>query len=150
MIRFTWLQFRVQAAVAAGALAIVAIVLVVTGPHLVHLYDTDGRHLRCPARLLDGHRQLHQLRRHLAGLAWTFVLLVVPLLIAMFWGAPLVSREFETGTFRLAWTQGVSRTRWLAVKLGLGALISMAAARAPQPHGELVVESARSGKCEPI
>ena len=46
----------------------------------------------------------------------------------MFWGAPLVAREFETGTFRLAWTQGVTRTRWLAVKLGLGGLVSMAVA----------------------
>ena len=36
----------------------------------------------------------------------------------MFWGAPLLAREFETGTFRLAWTQSVTRTRWLAVKLG--------------------------------
>ena len=40
MIRFAWLQFRMQVALAAGALAIVAIVLAVTGPNLVHLYDT--------------------------------------------------------------------------------------------------------------
>jgi hypothetical protein len=50
--------------------------------------------------------------------------LAVPLLIGMFWGAPLISREFEAGTFRLAWTQGVTRSRWLAVKLGLGAVAS--------------------------
>ena len=36
-----------------------------------------------------------------------------------------VAREFETGTFRLAWTQGVTRTRWLAVKLALGTLAAM-------------------------
>ena len=40
MIRFAWLQFRMQAAVAAGALTIVAVVLALTGPNLVHLYDT--------------------------------------------------------------------------------------------------------------
>ena len=57
-----------------------------------------------------------------------FLLLAVPLLIGMFWGAPLISREFETGTFRLAWTQGVTRTRWLAVKLGLVGVASMAVA----------------------
>ena len=45
--------------------------------------------------------------------------LAVPGLIGMFWGAPLVAREFETGTFRLAWTQGVTRTRWLAAKLAI-------------------------------
>lgn len=37
----------------------------------------------------------------------------------MFWGAPLVTRELESGTFRLAWNQSVTRTRWIAVKLGL-------------------------------
>jgi len=39
-----------------------------------------------------------------------FLVLAVPLLIGMFWGAPLISREFEAGTFRLAWTQGVTRS----------------------------------------
>jgi hypothetical protein len=39
-------------------------------------------------------------------------------LIGIFWGAPLVAREVQAGTFRLAWTQSVSRQRWLAVKLG--------------------------------
>jgi hypothetical protein len=40
MIRFTWVQFRTQAFLAGGALAIIAIVLAATGPHLAHLYDT--------------------------------------------------------------------------------------------------------------
>jgi hypothetical protein len=63
MIRFTWLQFRPQALVALGVLAVIA-----------------------------------------------------------------VAREFETGAFRLAWTQGITRTRWLAIKLGLVGAFSMAAA----------------------
>jgi hypothetical protein len=46
----------------------------------------------------------------------------------MFWGAPLVAREFEEGTFRLAWTQSVTRKRWMAVKLAVVGLASMAAA----------------------
>jgi hypothetical protein len=37
----------------------------------------------------------------------------------MFWGAPLVARELESGTFRLAWTQGRSRLRWLGAKLAV-------------------------------
>ena len=44
---------------------------------------------------------------------------LVPALIGIFWGAPLIAREFETGTHRLAWNQSVGRTRWTAVKLGL-------------------------------
>lgn len=34
-------------------------------------------------------------------------------------GAPLMAREFEQGTWQLAWTQGVTRRRWLASKLAL-------------------------------
>ena len=39
--------------------------------------------------------------------------MVVPLLFGLFWGAPLVAKEFEDGTHNLAWTQGVSRRHWL-------------------------------------
>ena len=39
--------------------------------------------------------------------------MVVPLLFGLFWGAPLVAKEFEDGTHNLAWTQGVTRRHWL-------------------------------------
>ncbi len=38
-------------------------------------------------------------------------------MIGVFWGAPLIARELENGTHRLAWNQSVTRTRWLATKL---------------------------------
>jgi ABC-type transport system involved in multi-copper enzyme maturation permease subunit len=44
---------------------------------------------------------------------------LVPLLTGMFWGGPLIAREVEQGTHRLAWTQSVSRGHWLATKLGI-------------------------------
>jgi hypothetical protein len=50
----------------------------------------------------------------------------VPALISIFWGAPLVAREMETGTFRLAWTQSVTRARWLVTKLAMLGLASVA------------------------
>ncbi len=56
------------------------------------------------------------------------VLYVGPGLIGVFWGAPLVTRELEAGTFRMTWNQSVTRTRWIAVKLVLVGLASMAAA----------------------
>ena len=127
MIRFAWLQFRMQAAIAAGALAIVAVVLALTGPNLVHLYDTTiancAAHHDCSTATTDFTNTDGPLQVFL-----DFLVLVAPLLIGMFWGAPLVSSEFEAGTFRLAWTQGVTRTRWLAVKLGLGVFASAAIA----------------------
>jgi ABC-type transport system involved in multi-copper enzyme maturation permease subunit len=57
------------------------------------------------------------------------VVLVVPALIGAFIGAPLFSREFEQGTHVLAFTQSVSRTRWMATKFvvaGFPALLFVA------------------------
>ena len=56
------------------------------------------------------------------------ITLVVPALLGVFWGAPLVANELETGTYRLAWTQSVTRKRWLVEKLGLVGLWSVAVA----------------------
>jgi hypothetical protein len=121
-----WRQFRTQAAVALGALALVAIVLLLTGPHLVHLYDTTvancSAHGDCSsattALITNGDK---------VDIVLKVVMEIVPALVGFFWGAPLVARELETGTYRLAWTQ-VTRTRWMATKLGFLGLISMAAA----------------------
>ena len=127
MIRFAWLQFRMQVAMTAIALTIIAIGLALTGPNLVHVYDTTvvncAAHHNCSMATTAFTNTDSPIQVFL-----DLLVLVIPLLIGMFWGAPLVSREFEAGTFRLAWTQGVTRTRWLAVKLALGALASMAAA----------------------
>jgi len=42
--------------------------------------------------------------------------LFVPCLFGIVFGAPLVAGELERHTNRLAWTQGISRTKWLIVK----------------------------------
>ncbi|MEV0841907.1 ABC transporter permease subunit [Actinocatenispora sera] len=52
---------------------------------------------------------------------------LVPPLIGMFVGAPLLAREFETGTVRFAWTQGVGRHRLVAAKMVLLAAVVCAA-----------------------
>lgn len=43
----------------------------------------------------------------------------LPMLAGMLIGAPLLAREYEQGTWQLAWTQSVTRRRWLAAKLAL-------------------------------
>jgi hypothetical protein len=43
-------------------------------------------------------------------------------------GNQQVIEAMETGTFRLAWTQSVTRTRWLVLKLSIAGLASMAVA----------------------
>ncbi|HEX8631573.1 MAG TPA: hypothetical protein VF755_25725, partial [Catenuloplanes sp.] len=51
---------------------------------------------------------------------------LVPALIGMFWGAPLLAREAEQGTDKLVWTQSVTRRRWVLTKLGvLGGLVTL-------------------------
>ncbi|MER6048045.1 ABC transporter permease subunit [Streptomyces sp. NPDC001793] len=44
---------------------------------------------------------------------------LVPVLVAVFLGAPLISSELERGTLRLVTTQSVGRGRWLAATLAL-------------------------------
>ncbi len=53
---------------------------------------------------------------------------LTPALLGLFWGAPLIARELETGTYRLAWNQSVTRSRWTLAKLGIGGLASVAVA----------------------
>ena len=134
MIWLTWRQFRTQAWVTAAALAVLAIALAVTGARLAHLYDSSGVTAchasgdcgRAAANFLTAahNNQLDSVVYNL-GLGLSFV---APALIGLFWGAPMLSREFETGTYRLAWNQSVTRTRWLAAKLGLTGLAAMATA----------------------
>ena len=127
MLWLTWRQFRPQAAVVFGLLAVIAVALAVTCIIiLVHLYDTTVKscasHGDCgtaSALFTDKERLLQQLGQ---------VVLVAPSLIGILLGAPLVARERENHTFRLAWTQSVSRTRWRATKLGLVDWASIATA----------------------
>jgi hypothetical protein len=133
MMWLTWRQFRAQAIAGAAALAVLAIVLAVTGLHLAHLFDSSGVatcqvHGDC-GPVVSAFTQQVQASGYKVLFDLTIALLLVtPALIGIFWGAPLVTREIEAGTFRLAWNQSVTRVRWLAVKLGLIGLASIATA----------------------
>jgi ABC-2 family transporter protein len=127
VIRFAARQFRTQAVVAAIGLAVVGVTVLVTGPHLAHLYDTTvagcGSGQSC-FLAADAFGRKDRLLQGILGM----LILTIPALIGIFWGAPLVARELETSTFRLAWTQSVTRTRWLVVKVVLVALAAVAVA----------------------
>jgi ABC-2 family transporter protein len=47
-----------------------------------------------------------------------YLCLIVPAVLGMLWGAPLVAHELESRTSDFAWAQSVTRARWLAVKVG--------------------------------
>ncbi len=123
MIWVSYRQFRSQAITAAIVLLALAIVLAATGPQLVSRYDAAGLDTcsaNCAARaanFVDGLKlgATYEVLFYL-GIG---VLYLAPALIGIFWGAPLIARELEAGTFRLAWNQSVTRNRWVAAKLGV-------------------------------
>jgi hypothetical protein len=123
MIWFAWRQFRLQALITGVLLLALAIAFLVTGPHLVHMYNSTIVGCKARGDCSGSISSFLSTYPFLQNLLTESVLLSV--LIGIFWGAPLVAREFDTGTYRLAWTQSASRTRWLAEKVLVGALASV-------------------------
>lgn len=122
MIRFTWLQSRAQTLVAAAALCALAVAAAITGIQLSHLYQSLVVHCQSGCDLAT-----MQFTSHDRFLQTTLDLVaqITPALIGIFWGAPLLARELETGTHRLAWTQSVTRSRWLLTKVAVVGLATV-------------------------
>jgi hypothetical protein len=134
MIWLTWRQLRAHARTAVVALAAFAVLLVATRPHLTSVYAASG-----VAGCHGGgcgpvaNAFLNRLNGGVYPLVYLLGIggvIAAPALIGIFWGAPLIAREFEAGTYRLAWLQSVTRTRWLATKLALPGLIAVAVTEA--------------------
>ncbi len=99
MTWLAWRQARTQIVVVLAAVATIAVAAVAAG--------RSGSTLRL----------------------WLSVLVVVlPGVLGVFWGAPLVAGELESGSFRLAWTQDVSRICWLTRRLTVQGLAAIAVA----------------------
>jgi hypothetical protein len=47
--------------------------------------------------------------------------MAVPAIVGAFWGAPLIGRELESGTFRFALAQGMTPVRWFASRFAVAA-----------------------------
>jgi ABC-type transport system involved in multi-copper enzyme maturation permease subunit len=130
----TWLtfrQFRAQGIAALAAIAVLAVAYGTTGSHLARLYDASGLRgcgnrpgcLTRATTFIDAMKADQILP--ILFFAGMLILVILPAIIGAFWGAPLVARELETGTYRLAWNQDVTRTRWMAVKLGVVGLAAI-------------------------
>ena len=113
----TWRQYRFQGVLAAALLAVLAVVLLPTGLHAAQVWHSalaGCAHNGSCASLAGSQLSLASPRVY--GLVVATA--AVPLLPGLFWGAPLVAQEAETGTHLFAWTQSVTRRRWLAVRAG--------------------------------
>jgi hypothetical protein len=127
MIWLTWRQQRTEMLVAVVLLAALAAVLIPTGLHVATVYDRDGIGT-CLAHDTGGCADaLNAFDDRFAVLlnlvAWFSLL---PGILAILLAAPFVI-ELEQGTNRLAWTQSITRRRWLTTRLALivaGALIA--------------------------
>jgi ABC-type transport system involved in multi-copper enzyme maturation permease subunit len=118
MIWFTWRRHRAIAITALLATLALLVALLVLGQLMYRSVATLATpacttYPTCYDTVLMLRTQSNLF--HLACL----VLLAAPALIGIFVGAPFLAREFEQQTYRLTWTQSVTRQRWLLVQLAL-------------------------------
>jgi hypothetical protein len=127
----TWVSWRLQRTetlIALGILALLTALLVPTGISMANAYHQDGLGAcltinpdpSCANAIADFQTSFQSLW----NLANFFTL--VPGLIGVALAAPFIL-DLEHGTYRLAWTQSITRGRWLAGKIGLPVIAALLA-----------------------
>jgi hypothetical protein len=127
VIWVTWRQHRWLALIGGLLVAAAAAVMLVSRPQLMHAvreFNVPCRDDLCVQRLDATLAAFWWVRRPLYP-----AMLILPGLVGLFVGAPLLARELEHRTHHLAWTQSITRRRWLLTKLGLlgGAVVAATA-----------------------
>ena len=106
-----WRQYRASTAITGVLVGLFAVLLVITGLNMASQFHADfGACL--PANSCQFPREDVSFGSGALGVIVQFSL-AVPAILGMFLGAPAVAREAETGTAHFAWTQAVTRRRWL-------------------------------------
>jgi hypothetical protein len=129
MIWLTWRQHRLQLLFIGVSLGVLVLSLGVSGVGIASTFRNSGLAscLSVPGR--DCGLLSSRFQDQYSKLQFLIPLfLILPALIGAFVGAPLVAREVEQGTHRLAWTQGVTRVRWLIVKIAVLSVAILVAA----------------------
>jgi hypothetical protein len=119
----TWRQHRAHIISCAIMLCLIAAFAITVGTWMRDAFNNDGLPA-CLARSGTGcHAAITSFANKFSagGLtaAVTVPLLAIPVYLGIITGAPLLGRELERGTWQLAWSQTVPRTRWLVAELGL-------------------------------
>ena len=126
MIWVTWRQHRTENLLAAALLAAFASVMLVTGLRIASAYHDLGVGACLGATQGTQHCQdaVAGFNRAVGSfgnvIGWANFL---PFILGVLLAAPLIL-DLESGTYRFAWMQSITRTRWILVKL---ALIAVAA-----------------------
>jgi hypothetical protein len=115
MVWVTWRQNRIQLLAGGALLTAIVLLALATGSGIRGAFEQQGIDSCLPPATRSG---CDIIVRHFQSEHDTLALVArylvfFPALIAAFVGAPLLARELEHGTYRLAWTQGVTRRRWL-------------------------------------
>ena len=116
MTWLVWRQHRAQFYVGIALLAVLAVLLLITGLQMASQYHSALAACTATHSCANLASTLF-LGSHAVGFL-VIMTLGAPALVGLFWGAPLVAAELETGTNQFAWMQSVTRKRWLAVKAG--------------------------------
>jgi len=119
----TWRQHRTEAIVGLCLLAALAAYAILLGTSMRTAFTHDNL-AACIARSQGAGCQnaigdFDGKFGSAVNIAFWASLLLLPGLIGVVVGAPLLGRELEFGTWRLAWSQTVPRGRWLVIKLAL-------------------------------
>jgi hypothetical protein len=133
VIWLTWRQHRKQLLFSVLGLALLAVFMYPTGRAMRSDFTRLGLSACVNQTQGPGNGACDSVMRQFTDRWAPFTLvgllfLVLPLLVGLFWGAPVVAREVEHGTHRLVWTQGVSRRQWALVKFGFVGLFAVLAA----------------------
>lgn len=123
-----WRQHRAEALALGVLVAVIGGVLLLLGHGMHALFPQGLTQCLTPPPLPQSCRYgLNQLQENYGYTTPLLILLnFVPAAIGGFLGAPMLARELESGTWQLAWTQSTPRMRWLAYKIVVLALLSVA------------------------
>jgi hypothetical protein len=134
MIWVSWRQHRSQAITGLGLLCALAVYAIVLGLQMRTSFSQNDL-ATCLAQSLgrgceNSVMTFDNRFGSLVNIGFWSVLLLLPGLIGAVVGASVLGREMEMGTWRLAWSQTVPRTRWLVIQLAVvaGGLIVLGAA----------------------
>jgi hypothetical protein len=129
MAWLTWRQHRAQLVTGLGVLFALALAAAGTHIPISAAFHRNALSECVPPSSLPGCDLIIQ---HFEGEfgGWATAVrgvALLPALTGLFIGAPLLAREFEHGTYRVAWTQAITRRRWLLSKTVLLGAATVAA-----------------------